>query len=137
MKKPSEIFVVPAILVLCILAIIAIPSFLKARRVAQTNACLNALRMIYSCESSTALGDKIAVGDPISEDRVNSYLPQGDQIRCPSGGTISRSPIFGPPPTCSIHGDLLREAGELESDRQLKPNNTHEGIAEELGKPSV
>jgi prepilin-type N-terminal cleavage/methylation domain-containing protein len=80
-----EIMIVVAIIGL--LAAIAIPNFVQARQTAQTNACINNLRVIDESKQQWAL-EKGATSDPVSSDIV-PYLGRTGTVMpvCPLGGT--------------------------------------------------
>ena len=82
-----EIMIVVAIIGL--LAAIAIPNFVRARKTAQMNSCVNALRLIDSAkqqlqlEKPTATLDKPSLTPYVGRD-VNGTWP-----KCPTTGTDS------------------------------------------------
>jgi prepilin-type N-terminal cleavage/methylation domain-containing protein len=102
-----EIMIVVAIIGM--LAAIAIPNFVKARRSAQTNACINNLRQIDGAKQQWALetGQQSTVS-PGNTD-LQPYLGRGDAgsisgIYCPlvtasalGGYTVG---VVGSPPKC-------------------------------------
>jgi prepilin-type N-terminal cleavage/methylation domain-containing protein len=107
MKKRSgftlvEIMIVVAIIGL--LAAIAIPSFVKARTTAQTNACINNLRQIDAAKEQWALADGATTG-AVDEAEVNAYIKNGEPS-CPAGGTYSYEDL-GTDPSCDVSGHAL------------------------------
>jgi len=100
---------VPAILILLLLAIVAWPSFVKARDKSQLNACHNNLCMIRSAIEATAMGYRWKEGDPTPTEIFTQYMKDKKLPVCPSGG-IYIIPRLGQNPTCSVHGDLLKGA---------------------------
>jgi hypothetical protein len=91
-------------------AAIAIPSFVKARNVAQENVCMNNLRMIDSAKEQWALSSGATDGTPADVDEVNAYLPGGAVPVCPQGGVYTYNPV-GRSPECSVHGNLESRTG--------------------------
>jgi prepilin-type N-terminal cleavage/methylation domain-containing protein len=81
-----EIMIVVAIIGL--LAAIAIPNFVRARRSSQTNACINNLRQIDAAKSQFALENgKMSTYLPVASE-IQTYLGRGDNgsisnICCP------------------------------------------------------
>ena len=99
-----EIMIVVAIIGL--LAAIAIPNFVRARATAQTNACINNLRIIDAAKQQWALeNDKTADAIPPAQDLL-PYFRGGIFPVCPSGGGYTINAV-GVPPTCSIPGHVL------------------------------
>ena len=83
-----EIMIVVAIIGL--LAAIAIPNFVRARERAQTNACINNLRLIDAAKQQWALEMRMPSSSNPGEADLMPYLVRGDSERvpvCPSGGT--------------------------------------------------
>lgn len=109
MKTRFQTIFVPAIFIVCLLAVIAIPSFLKARKVAQRNGCINNLRMLTSpMMCCVPLANKLAEGDPLDPDIVCQYIKGGTMPVCPAGGTYQVTWVVGGAnPKCSIHGDVF------------------------------
>jgi prepilin-type N-terminal cleavage/methylation domain-containing protein len=104
-----EIMIVVAIIGL--LAAIAIPSFVRARTSAQTNACINNLRQIDGAKQQWALETRQNGSATPGEADIGPYLGRSQSttnIVCPAGGT---SATFASsytinavtnPPTCQI-----------------------------------
>ena len=108
MKKKQKVFIIlPIILIL--FSAIALPSFLKARKTSQRNACLNNLRRIdgpMSC--CVPMSMRLAEGDPIDPTQVAQYIKGGQILKCPTGCEYEIEWVVGgPPPKCPYHGDLL------------------------------
>ena len=82
-----EIMIVVAIIGL--LASIAIPNFVRARTVSQSNVCINNLRQLDGAKQQWALETKqLATATPLEAD-VASYLGRAAStasVVCPSGG---------------------------------------------------
>jgi len=116
MKKTSrkqgftlvEIMIVVAIIGL--LAAIAIPNFVQARKTSQTNACINNLRQIDGAKQQWALEDGKNTTDLPQASDLQPYLGRGDSgsvsnVCCP----LTRPPVamggytmntVGIPPVC-------------------------------------
>jgi len=87
-----EIMIVVAIIGL--LAVIAIPNFVKARATTQANACINNLRKIDAAVNQFALEAGKNTGDVVTEDNVKPYIKlnlAGKIPKCPSGGVYDTS----------------------------------------------
>lgn len=95
-----EIMIVVAIIGL--LATIAIPNFVKARKTAQMNACINNLRQIDVAVQLWALETKKDANAPVTYADISDYLK--NQVVCPSGGTTFDDSYtlttVGAPPLC-------------------------------------
>src|SRR5688500_11084127 len=98
-----EIMIVVAIIGL--LAAIAIPNFIKARKTAQKNACIENLRQIDGAKEQWALENKKSSGSAIVEAEVNVYIKAGAPT-CPGGGTYTYGAI-DTNPACSTAGHTL------------------------------
>ena len=95
-----EIMIVVAIIGL--LAAIAIPNFVKARKTAQKNACINNLRQIDGAKEQWALENKATTGaTPADADLygTDKYIKQAPS--CPGGGTYTIGNL-ATKPTCSL-----------------------------------
>lgn len=81
-----EIMIVVAIIGM--LAAIAIPNFIRARKTAQMNSCINNLRIIDSAVQELRLERP---SEPVNASHVQPYLgrelPNGVMPKCPNGGT--------------------------------------------------
>ena len=97
-----EIMIVVAIIGL--LAAIAIPNFVRARQTAQTNACLNNLRIIDAAKNQYALENGLKTGDatataitlqPYIGHSATSVFPT-----CPIGSSVYTIAAIGTNPTC-------------------------------------
>jgi len=86
---------------------IAVPNFVKARKTAQTNFCLNNLRMIDGAKQSCALEKKLTSEDTPTPEDLKPYLRTiFSNLHCPEGGTYSINKI-GEAPTCTVPGHNL------------------------------
>jgi prepilin-type N-terminal cleavage/methylation domain-containing protein len=91
-----EIMIVVAIIGL--LASIAIPNFIRARKTAQRNVCINNLRIIGDAAQELQLERPM---DPVIADNIIPYLGRkagGGMPVCPTGGTYGN---FDTIPNCS------------------------------------
>jgi prepilin-type N-terminal cleavage/methylation domain-containing protein len=95
-----EIMIVVAIIGL--LAAIAIPNFVRARKTAQMNSCVNSLRLIDAACQQLKLEKPAAVIDKAG---ITPYLGRGDAgvfPKCPTTGTDTYTvQADGTAPTCS------------------------------------
>jgi prepilin-type N-terminal cleavage/methylation domain-containing protein len=109
-----EIMIVVAIIGL--LAAVAVPNFIRSRRLSQINACINNLRLIDGAKQQWALENKKASTDSPAADGsdISAYLFHGsfgELPSCPmaSGGGFASSyamNVVGNPPTCKIDASL-------------------------------
>jgi prepilin-type N-terminal cleavage/methylation domain-containing protein len=116
-----EIMIVVAILGL--LAAIAMPNFVRARKTSQTNACINNLRQIDGAKQQWALEKGGNSGDVPSNDEIQPYLGRGEggsltKVFCPlslpsapMGGYTMNS--VGIPPAC-LQYDLANHPAVFE-----------------------
>jgi hypothetical protein len=91
--------------IIAMLAAIAIPNFIRARDIAQRNACINNLRQIQAAKQSWALQQKKSGGDPVTMTDISGFL-QPRPFICPKSGVYQVNPV-GEDPTCSIPGHKL------------------------------
>lgn len=80
-----EIMIVVAIIGL--LAAIAIPNFVKARKTAQGNACINNLRQIDAAIQQFALEKNLKDDADITSTDVAAYMRNNEMPVCPTGNT--------------------------------------------------
>jgi len=92
-----------------LLAAIAIPNFVRARKTAQMNACINNLRQIDSAKQQWALENKKSPGDIPTHSEIAVLLPNLQFPVCPAGGTYTINSA-GEEPTCSIPEHKLSNA---------------------------
>ncbi len=97
-----EIMIVVAIIGL--LAAIAIPSFVKSRNTARTNACINNLRQIDSGKEQLAMATSLANDAVVVNADVDAYMKSARS--CPAGGAYTYG-VIGANPTCTIAGHTL------------------------------
>ena len=99
-----EIMIVVAIIGL--LAAIAIPNFVKARKTAQGNACINNLRQIDSAIQQYALEHNSKDDAPITADDVRKYMRNEEMPVCPTGNTpYALAGTVGAIPTVKCNND--------------------------------
>ena len=107
--KKATVFV-PALFIITLLVVVAAPSFRKARRNSQRNACLNNLRQLASGTESWVLASGKSLEDAVDVPKVCEYIKGATLPICPTEGMYDIPPV-GLRPTCSVHGDLLKETG--------------------------
>ncbi len=91
-----------SILMIPMLLAIAVPNFVKARNVAQMNACINNLRQIDGAKQTWALDLKKESTDTPTSADLQPYLKKGfEGLTCPAGGVYKINSV-GEKPTCSI-----------------------------------
>ena len=94
-----EIMIVVAIIGL--LAAVAIPNLVKARRGAQTQACINNLKAIEGAKAMWALEMRKSDSDvPTDGDLFGPDKNIADKPECPAGGTYQLNAV-STRPTCS------------------------------------
>jgi len=96
-----EIMIVVAIIGL--LAAIAIPNFVRARQTAQTNACINNLRIIDAAENQYALENgKTTGGTAPTSAQLLVYIGRATSTfpNCPLGGAGYTIGTIGTAPVC-------------------------------------
>ena len=99
-----EIMIVVAIIGL--LAAIAIPNFVRARTRAQTNTCINNLRLLDSAKTQWALEMKKVDSDTVGVTDLTPYLRGQVMPSCPASGSYV-STIVLDPVICSVGGHTL------------------------------
>ena len=104
-SKRHRVFV-PAAFISCLLLVVAVPSYFKAREKARTNACLQNLRMIDSAMTSAALANNISEGQIVPTTLITPFMRGGVMPECPEGADYIIQPL-GQYPYCMTHGDLL------------------------------
>ncbi len=103
-----EIMIVVAIIGL--LAAIAIPNFVRAREVAQKNACIANLKQIEGAMEIWAIDTGATTGDAVTmANLAGAGLYITRTPTCPAGGTydIVVGITLGDTPTCTVGGHAL------------------------------
>jgi len=90
------------IVLFSLLALIAVPNFIKAREVALRHGCINNMRLIENAKQQWAADKEKKTTDVPTENDLATYLPKG-MPHCPAGGTYVIHAV-GEDPTCSIPG---------------------------------
>ena len=99
--------IVLAVMIIPLMLGIAIPNFVRARDMAQTNVCINNLRQIDAAKQQWALeNNKKGTDTPTQSDLVRYISSKGQFPVCPNRGTYTIGPV-DEPPTCSIAGHQL------------------------------
>jgi general secretion pathway protein G len=94
-----------------LLAAIAIPNFVRAREMAQRNACINNLRQIDGAKHGWALENKKENTDTPTKAEMGVYLGRSggfEAFKCPKGGVYTINSVEVKP-TCSVPGHQLPE----------------------------
>jgi len=86
-----EIMIV--VMIIGLLAAIALPGFARARRSAQTNACINNLRQIESAKDQYAIEGGLVGGAAVSQTGITPFLKAFPV--CPVGGTAAYTGTLG------------------------------------------
>jgi prepilin-type N-terminal cleavage/methylation domain-containing protein len=95
-----EIMIVVAIIGL--LAAIAIPNFVKARSLSQTNACISNLKQMDGAKATWAMEQKKNNSDtPSDTDLFGATAYIKDKPACPGGGTYTLTAVDART-TCSL-----------------------------------
>ena len=78
--------------VIGVLAMIAVPSFLKARSESQTTCCVNNQRLMHAAKQQAALANNWGegesagtLGNPFYMDTISTYIRGGKRPVCPTG----------------------------------------------------
>jgi hypothetical protein len=99
-----------AVLLIPLLAAIAIPNFVRAREMAQHNACINNLRQIDAAKQEWALEKDKKPGDTPSAQDLKPFLKNSALPACPAGGTYTIGAVSNNP-ACSIPAHQWSESG--------------------------
>ena len=99
-----EIMIVIAIIGL--LAVIALPSFMKARADAMANACINNLRQMAAAKEMAAMASMWpndagpgSIGNPLYRNTISTYIKGSERPVCPTGAMCYYNALNSPP-TC-------------------------------------
>ncbi len=107
-----EIMIVVAIIGL--LAAVAIPNLVKAKKNAQVNGCKANLRTIEFAITQWSLEKRKADDVEVSLEELEEYFKDGIP-RCPSGGDYELTTVTEKP-TCTIEGHTLSQEEEIVDD---------------------
>ena len=105
-----EIMIV--VLIIGLLAAIAIPSFVRARDRARTNACINNLRQIEYAKETWAMENNADFGADV-DDEAWEAIRGGALPTCPAGGEYTPGAV-GTTPTCDVDGHVLDLVDDVE-----------------------
>jgi Tfp pilus assembly protein PilE len=96
--------------VIALLAVIAIPSFVKARNRSQQNACIDNMRSIDAGKEQCAMVYHLTNGDKVVTTSVNQYVKGNTTPICPAGGTYNYGKV-GSWPECSVTIQTIHACG--------------------------
>jgi len=109
-----EIMIVVAIIGL--LAAVAIPNLVKAKKNAQVNGCKANLRTIEFAIAQWSLEKRKADDAEVSLEELEEYFKDGIP-RCPSGGEYELTTV-AEKPTCTVVGHTLSQEEEEEEEER-------------------
>jgi hypothetical protein len=96
-----------AMLFLPLMAAIAVPNFVRARQMAQANACIQNLKLIQHAKELRASDKQWGETAVPTLAELGVQPPNGaTTLTCPAGGVYSINPM-GMEPTCSVRGHEL------------------------------
>ena len=99
-----EIMIVVAIIGL--LAAVAIPNLIKARKTAQVSACRSNLQAMEGAITQWALEKRKSDDSEVTLEDIESWLSKGKIPECPSGGEYELFTVQDLP-TCTIIGHTI------------------------------
>lgn len=95
-----EVFIVVAIIGL--LAVVAIPSFVRARDAAQVSACFDNLRQVDFAKEQYGMENNKSDGAAVSASDIDLYIKKGfNGIEEPAGGSYLIN-VLGIDPECTV-----------------------------------
>jgi hypothetical protein len=83
------------------LAALVLPAFIRARNTSASDACVMQLRQVAGAKDQWVIENHKTSNDVISWDDIKPYLPHGQILQCPDGGTYILGRV-GEPPRCSL-----------------------------------
>lgn len=90
------------LLIIGMLAMIAVPGWVKVRQASRDSACKENRRVINDAKTQWAMDKGMATMDtPVEGDLVTEFIK--NMPRCPEGGTYTFATV-NDPAECSIHG---------------------------------
>ncbi len=104
-----EIMIVVAIIGM--LAAVAIPNLIQARKDAAKKACQQNLNTLETVMQQWAVDRQKSDNANVSGDDIKPLLKNKKMPRCPGGGSYTLTTV-DEPPTCSVHGRMDAEEGE-------------------------
>ena len=109
MKRNQQAFtlleIIIVVSVIGLLAIIAVPRFIKARGGAQKSACVNNLRQIDSAKTMHAMAAQKQSGDSVEPTSLTPYLKKPfENIIEPASGEYQIREV-GEIPICTVGGE--------------------------------
>lgn len=109
MKRNQQAFtlleIIIVVSVIGLLAVIAIPRFVKARGSAQKSVCVNNLRQIDSAKTMHAMEDQKRSGEAVEPGSLDPYLKTPfEHIIEPASGEYEVREV-GAIPLCTVGGD--------------------------------
>ena len=96
-----------AVALIGVVAVVALPNFIRARTTSAQNACMNNLRQLDGAIQQWGLENKKTTNDIPRLDDLKPYIKLtslGELPRCPAGGTYTAGRV-GARPRCSVGGE--------------------------------
>jgi prepilin-type N-terminal cleavage/methylation domain-containing protein len=92
-----------------LLAVIAIPNFLKSTTTSKRNICLTNLRKIDDAKEQWAMqtGQAQGASTEAHSAAIEDYVRSSDKMVCPAGGNYVYGAV-GDDPTCDVPGHVLQ-----------------------------
>ena len=99
----TRLEIIIVVVVLGLLAMIAIPNFVKARTTTCKNACIANLKQIDGAVQQWAKENKKSANDTVTIQDILGYLKGSSLPVCPGAGTYSVTTVYARP-TCTGDG---------------------------------
>lgn len=96
------------------LAAVAIPNLIQARKDAAKKACQQNLDTLHTVMQQWAVDHQKGDNSAVSPDDIKPLLKNKKFPRCPGGGSYTLTTV-DELPTCSVHGRMDTEEGSVES----------------------